>query len=221
MGYTKIDNDILEALYSSSLNGTEINIILMVIRKTYGFNKKEDWISYSTFVKTLGITRPNVWKSIESLVTKKQLVRRKESGRTFYSLNEAYNDWLVTKTKLVTKTQQSSYENVTSLVTKTKPTKESITKDNIQKKVHDFEIFWNSYPKKVGRKDAYKVFIKISDSVERLMIAIETQKKSELWLKDEGKYIPNPATWLNGERWRDEVFVSKNKVDPYANYKII
>jgi len=37
-----------------------------------------------------------------------------------------------------------------------------------------------------------------------MMTALETQKASEKWLKDNGQYIPNPATWLNQRRWEDE-----------------
>ena len=38
-----------------------------------------------------------------------------------------------------------------------------------------------------------------------LIAAIERQKQSQQWIKDDGQYIPNPATWLNQGRWEDEV----------------
>jgi hypothetical protein len=31
------------------------------------------------------------------------------------------------------------------------------------------------------------------------------QKTSAQWQKDNGQYIPNPATWLNQGRWDDEI----------------
>jgi hypothetical protein len=34
---------------------------------------------------------------------------------------------------------------------------------------------------------------------------IETHKKSSQWQKENGQYIPNPATWLNQRRWDDEL----------------
>ena len=35
--------------------------------------------------------------------------------------------------------------------------------------------------------------------------AIEAQKHSAQWQRDNGQYIPYPATWLNQGRWEDEV----------------
>ena len=37
---------------------------------------------------------------------------------------------------------------------------------------------------------------------------MEAQSHSEQWLKDEGRYIPHPATWINGRRWEDEQPIS-------------
>ena len=37
------------------------------------------------------------------------------------------------------------------------------------------------------------------------MTALEAQKKSLQWSKEGGQYIPNPTTWLNQERWEDEL----------------
>ena len=33
------------------------------------------------------------------------------------------------------------------------------------------------------------------------------------WMKDKGKYIPNPATWLNQKRWRDELPFVKDQLN--------
>lgn len=38
-----------------------------------------------------------------------------------------------------------------------------------------------------------------------MLKAIEVQKKSDQWQRDNGQYIPYPATWLNGRRWEDEI----------------
>ncbi len=70
-----------------------------------------------------------------------------------------------------------------------------------------FEIFWAAYPAKVGKDAARKAFAKRDvDEVllGQMLSAIEGQKASEKWAKDKGRYIPNPATWLNQGRWQDE-----------------
>lgn len=68
-----------------------------------------------------------------------------------------------------------------------------------------FETFWKAYPRKVGKDAARRAFAKVKVPVETLVAAVEAQKASSQWTKDNGQFIPNPATWLNQGRWEDEV----------------
>jgi len=80
----------------------------------------------------------------------------------------------------------------------------NISKDNTR----DFDEFYSKYPKKQGKADAFKAFVKLSPNDELLgtiLRAVEEWSKSEAWLKDDGKYIPLPATWLRGNRWEDVI----------------
>ena len=70
-----------------------------------------------------------------------------------------------------------------------------------------FDAFWKAYPKKVGKEAARKAFGKVKKPIESLLTAIERQKCSDQWTKDNGQYIPNPATWLNQGRWDDELSI--------------
>lgn len=73
-----------------------------------------------------------------------------------------------------------------------------------------FVMFWSKYPKKVAKADALKAFtkiIKMQPDVDRfmsiLMDSLEWWKKTESWVKDRGKFVPHPATWLNRGNWED------------------
>lgn len=70
----------------------------------------------------------------------------------------------------------------------------------------DFESFWKSYPKKVGKKEALKAWEKAKDKpiISDLIHAIDNAKHSPQWTKENGQFIPNPSTWLNQGRWADE-----------------
>lgn len=70
-----------------------------------------------------------------------------------------------------------------------------------------FDRFWLAYPKRVGKGAAEKAFAKanINGHFEDVLVALERQKLSDQWQKDNGQFIPNPATWLNQKRWEDEV----------------
>jgi hypothetical protein len=41
--------------------------------------------------------------------------------------------------------------------------------------------------------------------VKKILAGLEKAKQSRQWMKDGGAFIPHPTTWLNGERWNDEV----------------
>lgn len=71
-----------------------------------------------------------------------------------------------------------------------------------------FEVFWDAYPRKVGKPKAESAFRKVSRSgpvLEAMLVAIVTQKRSAQWTRDGGEFIPHPATWLNQRRWEDEL----------------
>lgn len=67
-----------------------------------------------------------------------------------------------------------------------------------------FNSFWSKYPKKAGKGDARKAWMKLRPSEEllqKILTALEWQVDSQQWKR---KVIPNPATYLNGSRWEDE-----------------
>ncbi|GEM_PF-659724 len=71
-----------------------------------------------------------------------------------------------------------------------------------------FARFWKAYPKKRSKGQAERVFFRIDPDEQLLatMIAtIERATTSEDWLKEGGKYIPYPATWLGARGWEDEI----------------
>lgn len=77
-----------------------------------------------------------------------------------------------------------------------------------------FILFWQAYPKKVGKGEAEKRFMKIKPSqalLEIMITAVQAAKQSSQWKKENGQYIPNPATWLGQKRWEDELGEKSNK----------
>jgi hypothetical protein len=84
-----------------------------------------------------------------------------------------------------------------------------------------FERFWKVYPNKRGKDAALKAFKKIKPSEDLLAVmisAIEDQKTWESWTKENGKFIPYPATWLNRGQWQDEQ-CGADKYDPDEDMK--
>jgi hypothetical protein len=68
----------------------------------------------------------------------------------------------------------------------------------------DFQTFWKIYPKKVGKDKALEIWKKKKPNIDDVMFALSWQTESKQWQSESGKYIPNPATYLNQGRWQDE-----------------
>ena len=70
-----------------------------------------------------------------------------------------------------------------------------------------FEEFWKLYPKKLAKGDARKAWqqtARIRPPLPELLQAVRAARASKQWQRDDGEYIPYPATWLRAERWADE-----------------
>ena len=72
-----------------------------------------------------------------------------------------------------------------------------------------FESFWEIYPKHQDKKKAKQKFLKLcTDKKKYQEIMQGLRNVLPVWAKKDNKYIPMPTTWLNGERWNDEVNVN-------------
>lgn len=70
------------------------------------------------------------------------------------------------------------------------------------KRLFDFETFWNIYDYKVGRKDVEKKFINLSqEKVDKILLVVSDYVDST----PNKKYRKGCLAWLNGERWNDDL----------------
>ncbi len=76
-----------------------------------------------------------------------------------------------------------------------------------------FLEFWKAYPKKVAQETAIKAWKKLKVDDELFNKMIKAIKDQDLINKDK-QFVPNPSTWLNGKRWKDEVTVKQYDFDP-------
>lgn len=73
-----------------------------------------------------------------------------------------------------------------------------------------FEEFWSVCPKKVGKDSAYRSWQKIGKRKEtsppEIILAMKNQVAANHFRGNDGlDYFPNPSTWLNAGRWKDEI----------------
>jgi len=270
-GHTKIANEILEQLMRIYLAPNQWQVLMCIIRKTYGFQKKVDYITNSQIVEATGMHKSHVsralhsleimnlitrngknigfqkdwekWQKLSKLITNKlpELVTNKlpelvtnEELPELVTLNEELPE-LVTKNKelpeLVTLNEELpelvTNEKLPKMQLKLPDTTTKVTsalvtqkkKETIQKKyIYSlFLKFWGTYPRKEAKEKARQVFVKINPSeelLETILKAIKLQQQTPQWVENGGKFIPLPASWLNGKRWEDEIPTAKISASP-------
>lgn len=104
---------------------------------------------------------------------------------------------------------QSIYTETTSEITS--ETKEGTP--TVEQGTLGFEEFWGEYPRKAGKSDALKAWkkAKILDALPTVLDGLRKQKQSDQWKEDGGRFVPYPATWINGQRWQDELTYGHTK----------
>lgn len=123
-GHTDIANEIMDNLAKLHLSGNEWMVLMVVLRKTWGWHKKEDAISLTQFQILTTLSRPSVCEALNKLVLKKVLVASKKGLVNVYGFNKRYSQWTSTE-------KSTSTENGNQVVPKKEHTKETITKENI------------------------------------------------------------------------------------------
>lgn len=68
-----------------------------------------------------------------------------------------------------------------------------------------FEGFWQAYPRRVAKAAALRAFCRAMHKTDIVTLLDAIAKQRAAGLFDEMRYVPYPATWLNQERWGDEV----------------
>ena len=72
----------------------------------------------------------------------------------------------------------------------------------------NFDGFWAIYPRRQAKKEAQKAWAKIKPDAalaQRIIESVKCWKSSPEWQKSDGRFIPYPASFLNGRRWEDEL----------------
>jgi len=120
-GYVPIANELMEAMARLRLSGGEWSFIMALIRKTYGFNKKEDWITNSQIVILTGMRKERVSEAKRKLIEAKIVTEK----RNKISLQKDYEKWRKLRKSVTIVTEKRNSE-----LRKSVHTKDTITKDN-------------------------------------------------------------------------------------------
>lgn len=103
-GYIQIATEIFKALIKTRISGEEMQCLQVVLLKTYGFHKKQDRISLSQFAELTRIKKQNVVRALNSLLSKKIIVIKKDNERAnLYEFNKDFDQWMPLSKKITGK----------------------------------------------------------------------------------------------------------------------
>jgi uncharacterized protein YdaU (DUF1376 family) len=71
-----------------------------------------------------------------------------------------------------------------------------------------FDLFWNSYNKKIGKPNSIKQWLKIKPN-EELVKLIVSKALADATVKPDNKFRKDPERWLKGQHWLDEVVIAQ------------
>jgi len=89
-GYTRIANELLEAVMLAGLSQHQLLVFMAVMRKTYGFNKKSDWVSNEQISSMTGIL-PHKCSAAKCMLVKRGIFA--QTGRVV-GINKTISEWV-------------------------------------------------------------------------------------------------------------------------------
>lgn len=92
-GFTRIANELLEAVMLAGLSQHQLLVFMAVMRKTYGFNKKADWVSNDQLSALTGLAATRCSTAKNELIRKSVLT---QSGR-HVGINKMISEWQISK----------------------------------------------------------------------------------------------------------------------------
>lgn len=128
-GYTRIPNDLLDALCRTRIAGEERQVFDTILRKTFGFGKKNDAISLTQIEIATGLGRNAVCRGIKGLRDKNLIassLKKGTRGATIYRINEVFSKWVIVPKKSSLKKESPVFDN--KVVTFSGHTKETYQK---------------------------------------------------------------------------------------------
>ncbi len=183
-GYTGIANEIIEALCRTNLSPYESRILWCIFRKTYGFQKKEDWIALSQLVTLTGMRKSHVSRAKKKLLDRKIVT---QTGNKI-AFNKFYTQWRELP-KLVTVTQTGNPELPKQVIPLPKQghTKETYTKETITITTEEI-LKWFRQLGTIESPEGYLITLTRRYGVERIE-SVWKKHKGKVWMNSSAKFV--------------------------------
>lgn len=207
-GYTAIPNDIMEALAHIRISGEARQVLDVILRKTFGWNKESDWIALPQFAKATGMKKVAICKAISKLKSMKLIITKKDNADNItYCINTSYDKWkslpkkVTLPKKVITVTKKGN-----GSLPKKSTTKETITKETITKQLYGEHVLLShsEYQKLVEKYGVSETH----DMIDGMNIYAESKPKK---FKE---YDSHYKTLLNWKRLDEKRRIAQGGIQP-------
>jgi DNA-binding transcriptional regulator YhcF (GntR family) len=204
--------DLLADIALTRINNPTAKVILLAIaRYANGYGEcfpSRETISHDSCVPIRSVVRAIQWLEDEGYI---RIVRRSGTSN-FYVITSMEDD-------MTDETRANLAHEEDSNITKLDFSKKNIAKSNTTSRANlahpldtpFFLAFWQAYPRRIGKGDARAAFTKAATRNDPNLIvqAALAYAKHVAEAGTEQKFIPHASTWLNGERWEDDLEAEK------------
>ena len=209
-GHIQIATELIEALAGIRISGEEMQCLWVIIRKTYGWKKKTDWIALSQFVEITGINKGNVGRALRRLLAKNMVVKKDYHYGVSYGIQKNYKKW-----KPLSKKTTGSQKRLKV------SSKKTTTKDTNTKEIKDIVEYFNNKIgtayRPTGKQIQKFISARVSDgfSVEDFKKVIDV--KSAEWKHSDMKKYLRPET-LFGTKFESYLNQKEITAQPEFNH---
>jgi phage replication O-like protein O len=93
-GFVRIANELLEAILGAGLSHREQSVVFTIIRKTYGFGKKEDDMSAAQIGALCGVPRQHVTTTLNALAARNVITKRPGTYGMIVGIQKDHRKWI-------------------------------------------------------------------------------------------------------------------------------
>lgn len=178
-GFTRIANEILEAIAKYSVNGTQARILFVIWRSTYGYRKTEYEISETFIANATGIFKRQIQRELKELIDCKviKVIKPPSFNSTrVLAFNKNHEEWIATskKTPNVKKDVPPHVEKDASPGVELDTQKRN-NKEN-KKKKPDFISMVNEYTQSDNLQQALYEFIEHRENIKKPLTELAFKK---------------------------------------------
>lgn len=212
-GFTRIANELFEAILKFGFSEREMSVVFAIVRKTYGYGKKEDDMSASQIGDMIGKHRNHVTVAINKLVSMNVLNKRQGFHGMILGVNKEYRKWdkslglASTESvqgctesvlpKLVPNRLRTSTESVQVDSTESVHTKENLSKETIKRKEPREEITFNEWMEQCKQNNVLPIPLKDPVFDYAVEVELDVEYVRFAWVEFKRKYAATKKKYKN------------------------